>query len=541
MANPIDDLYDTIIEECQSWPVEGPEALGPAAGGFRSLLVSDAAVAAAVAGSIALVGPAGENVKIMMTNAEVKAYGTNQGHKTTNEAMKYIRDHVGEKEDPGWPGIRALEVTTAHLGGGLTIPVMTKPKNTGSDEGMDYSFHYNQAYRTVDCKAMIANLPTAKRDKMLGAHHVCRMTLEWVPNTYDRKRRDMAQKCRRWTAFPENAPVPVWDWHLLLSDGSVWRFHTDWSVKKASITVVKPGDQLPRAPVQGINQSDGPGSYNRYKYGNYDPTRAIEDAPGVESAVADAEAEDAPGVESAVAEAESTAAASGDVMGSPVRTVRRRSSEVATTEIDTTSEEEFGVSCNGDLEKCNEHLRRMRPNETSWRKEVAEGSYVRPVSQGGGSGSNTLPEFPYNAVDQVPSWGSQTWGAGAWSTHTHGYGVGYAVGATAILQPDDTNVHAEISALHKQDEDNQEGGGGTDKDKAVRFNETATIHYTEGRSSDAAEAIVAAGPPAPEPLPYTGSDARRATENANAIRANREYRDRWVWASKSWWQTGKRW
>ena len=101
MANPIDDLYDTIIEECQSWPVEGPEALGPAAGGFRSLLVSDAAVAAAVAGSIALVGPAGENVKIMMTNAEVKAYGTNQGHKTTNEAMKYIRDHVGEKEDPG--------------------------------------------------------------------------------------------------------------------------------------------------------------------------------------------------------------------------------------------------------------------------------------------------------------------------------------------------------------------------------------------------------------------------------------------------------
>jgi hypothetical protein len=211
-------------------------------------------------------------------------------------------------------------------------------------------------------------------------------------------------------------------------------------------------------------------------------------------------------------------------MGSPA---------VAPTEIDPSSEEEFGVSCNGDLDKCNEYLRRVRPNETS--------HYVRPVSQGGGSGSNTLPEFPSSSVVRQDSWSSQTWGAGAWSTHTHGYGVGYAVGATAILQPDDTNVHAEISAVHKHDEDNQEGGGGTDKDKAVRFNETATIHYTEGRSSDAAEAIVAAGPPAPEPLPYTGSDARRATENANAIRANREYRDRWVWASKSWWQTGKRW
>ena len=204
MANPIDDLYDIIIEECHSWPVEGPEALGPAAGGFRSLLVNDAAVAAAVAGTFAVVGPAGENIPIMMTNDEVKAYVRTQGHKATNEAMKYLRDHVGEKDVRGLPGIRALEVTTAHLGGGLSIPVMTKPMNTHSDEGMDYQFHHDRPYRTVDCKAMIANLPTNVMDTMLGANHVCRMTLEWVPKSYDRKRRDMAQKCKRWTAFPED-------------------------------------------------------------------------------------------------------------------------------------------------------------------------------------------------------------------------------------------------------------------------------------------------------------------------------------------------
>ena len=82
-----------------------------------------------------------------------------------------------------------------------------------------------------------------------------------------------------------------------------------------------------------------------------------------------------------------------------------------------------------------------------------------------------------------------------------------AIGATSIVQPNDTHMHAEFSALYKQDEGNQEGGDGTYEDKAVRFNEMATVHYTEGGSTDAA-----AGPrprsPTPDPVVYTGGDVR---------------------------------
>ena len=107
---------------------------------------------------------------------------------------------------------------------------MSKPLKTGGDEGMDYWFNLH-LIRPVDWKAIVANLPTEKRGDMLGANHVCRLTLEWVPGSYDRKRRDMAMKCSRWEPFPTDVRVYQWDWHILLSDGSVWRFHTDWSEK----------------------------------------------------------------------------------------------------------------------------------------------------------------------------------------------------------------------------------------------------------------------------------------------------------------------
>ena len=155
--------YARIMTECYSHPVDGPEALGPAAGTFRTVLEDDAAVAAAAVGTIAVMGPEGEQIGVMITNSQIRNYVTTQGHQWTNEALEYLRDYVGEKEVLGKPSMRAIELTTAHLGGGLTIPTMTKPLNTGSDEGMDYTFHHELPSRTVDCKAVIANLPKKKR------------------------------------------------------------------------------------------------------------------------------------------------------------------------------------------------------------------------------------------------------------------------------------------------------------------------------------------------------------------------------------------
>ena len=270
--------YARIMTECYSRPVDGPEALGPAAGTFRTVLEDDAAVAAATVGTIAVVGPEGEQISVMITNSEIRNYVTQQLHQTSNETLIYLRDHVGEKEVRGEPSRRAIELTTAHLGGGLTIPTMTTGFHK-NPEAIDYTFHHELPPHIVDCKAVIANLPRKERDKMLGANHVCRMTLEWVPKSFDRKRRDMAQNSSRWLAFPTNVPIYVWEYHILLSDGSVWRFHTESRTKAVSITKVEPCDSLLLHPQ---------GSY-------YDPTRNSNE-------------------NSAVAEAESAVAAAGSAV-----------------------------------------------------------------------------------------------------------------------------------------------------------------------------------------------------------------------------------
>ena len=314
----------TTVDGTSHWSV-GPEALGPAAGKFRTTLKDQAAVVAAKVGDVAVIGPTGEEIPIAMTNGEVRNYPNNQGHKAAHEALQYLRDHRGEN-GAGVPLLRAMDVTQAHLGRGLSIPVMHRTPNAKGDEGMYYWFD-TQVFRHVDWKAMLANLPISTINEMLGQNHVCRIGLEWVPGAYDRKRRNAAMKCKGWTLFATDVPVPVWDWHLLLSDGSVWRFHTDWKRHLCEIKLVKPDDKLPPVPRNGINQSDGHGSYNTYKYGNYESSVKVV-AVDAESAVAEAEPppEGGADAESAVAEAScspevvakaGTAAASSNALGSP--------------------------------------------------------------------------------------------------------------------------------------------------------------------------------------------------------------------------------
>ena len=264
----MDAAFKTIMKECYYHPVPGPEALGPAVGTFRTVLTSYAAVAAAAVGAIAVMGPEGEQIGVMITNSQIRNYVTTQGHQWTYEALEYLRDYVGEKGGLGKPSMRAIELTTAHLGGGLSIP----PMMIGGYEDMDYTVHHELPSRIVDCKAMIANLPKKTRNKLLGANHVCRMTLEWVPNSYDRKRRRaMAQKCSRWSGFPTHGLVPLWEYHLLLSDGSVVRFHTDWSRKVAFIRKITPVYIRLQPPLR--DDKDERGSYRFCKYRNYYTTR----------------------------------------------------------------------------------------------------------------------------------------------------------------------------------------------------------------------------------------------------------------------------
>ena len=97
-------------------PTVGPVGLGPFVGLFESLLGDEAAEEAAVVGQPAVVGPDGASipVAITVTNAELKNYQIQQWYKMRHEAMKFLREFVGEANIPGVPSVEAIEMTHPH-------------------------------------------------------------------------------------------------------------------------------------------------------------------------------------------------------------------------------------------------------------------------------------------------------------------------------------------------------------------------------------------------------------------------------------------
>ena len=312
-------------------------------------------------------------------------------------------------------------------------------------------------------------------------------------------------KCSRWEPFPADVPVYQWDWHILLSDGSVWRFHTDWSKKTASVVEVKSGDELPLVPVNGINKSDGPGSYKGYKVGNYQSTPKLMVADA-ESAVAE--------TESAVAETGTTAASSNAVgsptvapteMDSPTESLPSTASlEVETyrglpvTDVDIGGGRTITTCSRPPWMEASEFLHRTRPKECPNRVPTeAEWLNASRGDPTGGSGSavrrgnHSAPRSGWSRSsrsEDVPTrvskyadgsgWKAPTWSVQEWNSYTHGGG------ATSTVQPNDTDVHKDEESAVAEEQAAQHSGDDTPAKKAVRFNGTDSVHYMAGRSSD---------------------------------------------------------
>ena len=137
-------------------------------------------------------------------------------------------------------------------------------------------------------------------------------------------------------------------------------------------------------------------------------------------------------------------------------------------------------------------------------------------------------------------WIPQSWAADAGNAHTHGYGATSIIGTTPIIQVNDIDMHAKLRKAYMEDKENQEGGGGTFEKKAVRFSGMATVHYTEGRSTDAA-ADPGPRPPTSDPVPYTGGDVRRVAAQEEAAVAARADRAKWERANGLWWRSNNEW
>ena len=280
---------------------------------------------------------------------------------------------------------------------------------------------------------------------------------------------------------------------------------------------MQPDDKLPPVPVNGINKSDGRGSYKMYKYGNYQPTPEVVVADA-ESAVAEAE--------SAVAEA-GTAAASSNALGSP--TVAPTEMDSPTESIATTASLEVR---NTDGETVHEFIQRTRPTETSQYSTVLSRGYP-PV--GGGTAVRRVHHSAPRSGWSDPSWVNSVWNtqmrdpSSVWATSTHGGG------ATSIDQPNDTHMHAGRDDTQRRWQDD------TSATKAVRFNDRSTIHYPYVDSS-VPKAPPLQQPKAPPPaVPYTGADVRRSAERESVV-TERADQDKWEWGSRvKWWQSDDEW
>ena len=117
---------------------------------------------------------------------------------------------------------------------------------------------------------MLRSLPQKQFDTTVGTNDICRIPLEPVPRSYDHKRRHAAKCCRTRQPFEDGASAPVWDFHVLTSDGNVHRLHPDYTKTKAETAKVEGVPKgLPTPPDAGRGLSDGRGTYRRITRGNY--------------------------------------------------------------------------------------------------------------------------------------------------------------------------------------------------------------------------------------------------------------------------------
>ena len=104
---------------------KGALPLGPNVGKFKSTLKIESAVAEAKRGDVAVIGPGGEGLTIAITNKDLRAFRpTKQAWKDSSEALKFLRDKLGEQGVVGQPTTHSIDITDTHLGGGLKVPVM---------------------------------------------------------------------------------------------------------------------------------------------------------------------------------------------------------------------------------------------------------------------------------------------------------------------------------------------------------------------------------------------------------------------------------
>ena len=79
------------------------------------------------------------------------------------------------------------------------------------------------------------------------------------------RKRDGSDDHSRQVQLPRDHPqLRDWDFILKRNDGTAVRLHPQWSEKTIPTFALESAEEIPR-PRNGLGQSDGPGTFKRYK------------------------------------------------------------------------------------------------------------------------------------------------------------------------------------------------------------------------------------------------------------------------------------
>ena len=201
---------------------------------------------------------AGQDDRVAVSVEALNEITVTQPFKLNNVALKWIRD--SHEHPRGDPSIDFVDLTGTDP---LEIGVIEK------DRGMDYRFKAGET-TPWSWRQMLAGMTPAAKDLVLGCDPrlgVARLFCAPVDGAYDHKRWHAALHIGR--PFDAGAKVPVWDFWLERTDGSVVRFHTSYSNNKVEVATLGDPPGLPRPPKHGKGRSDGQGTYKAKTSGNY--------------------------------------------------------------------------------------------------------------------------------------------------------------------------------------------------------------------------------------------------------------------------------
>ena len=205
-------------------------------------------------------------VRVVVTKEEIRSSGK-QAFPLNNTALKSIRDT--HEDPPGHPTVRSVELFDHES---FQIKTLRRGK------GMDYSLVDPE--QPWSWRRMLNAFGDDTLQKIVG-DGITNISCKPIPGSYDHKRRHAAKVLGK--AYPEDSPVPVWDFEVERVDGTrVW-FHTSQTNKKVEIREAT-FDYEREGPRAGKGNSDGKGTYKRMLANTYNQTGSC----ATESALAEA-------------------------------------------------------------------------------------------------------------------------------------------------------------------------------------------------------------------------------------------------------------